>query len=246
MIFDRKTYFDSVRAPLFGGSMNQRQVDGQEFILTAWETYCSDHDQRWLANFLAQSFHETSQQMWPIEEYGKGGNADYAQPDPVTGQRYYGRGLIQLTWAENYQRADSEFGWSGAASCYWNPELQLEPDVSARTGYRGCAQGWFRRDGAGAQTFGRYFNAATDDAFNSREIVNGDKNVVPDWSNNVSIGNLIKGYHEKFLAALKAAFRDDTVPPPEPTPQARVLITVAAPPEVKVEVKVINSSTDEV
>ena len=35
--FDRETYFDAVRGPLFGGSMTEGQVIGQEAILLAWE-----------------------------------------------------------------------------------------------------------------------------------------------------------------------------------------------------------------
>ena len=109
--FLRKTYFDGVRASLFAGSLTSRQVDGQNFILDAWEKYVPDHDVRWLANFLAQVYHETSQEMWPIEEHGKGSGQPYGVPDPITGQTYYGRGFVQLTWKDNYQRADVGCTW---------------------------------------------------------------------------------------------------------------------------------------
>ena len=37
ILFDRKTYFDTVRDSLFAGKMSQQQVDGQEHILDTWE-----------------------------------------------------------------------------------------------------------------------------------------------------------------------------------------------------------------
>ena len=58
---------------------------------------------------------------------------------------------------------------------------------------------------SGKQTLERYFNETTDNSYGAREIINGDKSKVPSWSNGVCIGNLIKGYHIDFLAALEAA-----------------------------------------
>jgi len=66
-------------------------------------------------------------------------------------------------------------------------------------------EGWFRSDKSGLQNLDRYFNETCDDSYGAREIINGDKHIVPSWSGGVSIGNLIKGYHINFLAALEAA-----------------------------------------
>lgn len=55
----------------------------------------------------------------PIAEYGAEG-ADYAP--------YYGRGLVQLTWVENYQAFSS---WSGVDAVS-NPDIVLNPDISAK------------------------------------------------------------------------------------------------------------------
>lgn len=239
MSFDRKTYFDSVRGSLFAGTMTQQQVNGQEYILDAWETYVPGHDMRWLANFLAQAAHETGFTMWPIAEY-HGAEQPYGQPDPETKQRYYGRGLIQITHRENYAKTDKELHLSGDESCEWHADNMLLPDVSAMAGYQGMREGWFRSDSKGKQAFSRYFNDLTNDPYGAREIVNGDKTVVPSWSSGVSIGNLIKGYHEKFLTALKSSFRGEPLPPPEPASPVVVTITVGAPPEVRVEVRVVQ------
>jgi hypothetical protein len=96
-------------------------------------------------------------------------------------------------------------------------------------------EGWFRSDSKGRQTFIRYFDDNTDDAYGAREIINGDKTKVPSWSNGVSIGNLIKGYHQKFLAALNAANVPAPAPEPEPETEPRVLVYKS--PGVSVEVR---------
>src|SRR5262245_18717590 len=177
MHFDRKVFFDNVRSSLFSGSMTQSQVDGMEAILTGWEEARPTDDLRWLAYFLATAYHETSKAMQPVEEYGKGGDADYAQPDPDTGECYYGRGFVQLTWKENYQRADDELGCNSVHQ----PEQQLEAKISGATGYLGMDEGWFRSDSQGRQTLGRYFSNTHDDPYGAREIINGDKKTVPSW-----------------------------------------------------------------
>src|SRR5262245_40113966 len=101
MLFNRQTYFDIVREEPFNGSLTQQQVDGQNIILDYWESYAPGVgwvDLRWLAYMLATTYHECAGTMWPIEEYGKGKGQSYGVPDSTTGQTYYGRGFVQLTW----------------------------------------------------------------------------------------------------------------------------------------------------
>jgi Chitinase class I len=239
MNFDRKIYFDHVREELFDGAMSQSQVDGQEAILTGWEERRSGDDIRWLANFLAQSAHETGFKMQPVEEIG-GADQPYGQPDPETGQCYYGRGFIQITHKENYERADNEVGCDSVA----HPEQQLEALISGATGYRGMQEGWFRSDSHGKQTFARYFNAKTDDPYGAREIVNGDKKTVPDWSNGVSIGNLIAGYHRSFLAALEASLLEID-PGPEPMSDLIVDIPLGVPFTIRVDGQIVLQGGDD-
>jgi predicted chitinase len=206
-LFDRKVFFDSVRGSLFDGALSQQQVDGQNAILADWEgTYASQYqDLRWLSYPLATTKHETANTMWPIEEYNKGAGMEYGKKDPKTGKVYFGRGDVQLTWAENYQKATARLGLSGDDDLYWHPERALDPFLAGHIMFRGMIEGWFRSDSGGKQTLSRYFNDTTDDAYMAREIINGDRKTIPNWSNGVSIGNLIKGYHEKFLTALEAS-----------------------------------------
>lgn len=209
-VLDRKIFYDQVRKKPFGGSLSQAQVDGMDMILNTYERVYPEWDLRWIAYALATTYHETSQTMQPIAEYKKGGSAAYAKADPVTGQKYYGRGFVQLTWADNYKRADEKLGLTGEDSCYLHADNQLRGEIASPTMYRGMSEGWFRSNSAGAaQTLQLYFNDTRDDPFGAREIINGDKNKVPSWSNGVSIGNLIKGYHQSFLVALEMSVRTE-------------------------------------
>lgn len=221
MKFNREIFFDSVRGSLFNGSLTQQQVDGMNYKLSVWEDHPYSTDLRWLSYPLATSKHETASTMWPIEEYGKGKGMSYGVKDPETGQTYYGRGDVQLTWRDNYTRADRELGFSGADSLEWHADRALDPAVSADVMYKGMVEGWFRQ----GRYLAKYFNATTDDAFGARDIINGDMNKVPSWSNGVKIGTLIAGYHDKFLAALKAAQVVEPVPVPE---TVEIALTVPA------------------
>jgi hypothetical protein len=229
MLFDRTVYFDKVRTDLFAGALSQQQVDGQNDIIDVWETLPSRFpdlvlDVRWLAYMLATTYHETSQEMWPIEEYGKGAGMSYGAPDSETGQTYYGRGYVQLTWRDNYARATTELELTGLDDLVWHAANALDPVIAAKVMYRGMYRGWFRSDSKGPQTLPRYFSDTVDDAYTAREIINGDKTTIPSWSYGESIGVLIAGYHQKFLSALDEASAS-VAPQPEPDEIPTVTIT---------------------
>ena len=215
MLFNRVKFFNSVRDTLFSGSLSQQQVDGMNFKLAAWEKNPRSDDLRHLANAFATSYHETAKSMWPVEEIGKGAGRPYGKPHPKTGLVYYGRGDVQLTHYENYVRATTKLGLTGDNDLEWHPEKALDPTISADVMYQGMTDGWFRKDSKGPHDLARYFNDDVDDAFNAREIINGDKKTVPKWSNGVSIGNLVKTYHNKFHFALKSSFIEPVPPEPE-------------------------------
>lgn len=223
MRFDRKIFFDSVRPTLFHGSMKQQQVDGMNFKLAAFEERASEGtDLRWPAYCFATSYHETAATMWPIEEYGKGKGMEYGVPDPTTGQVYYGRGDVQLTWADNYKFATEKLGLTGTADdLYWHASKALDPTISARVMMRGMRDGWFRKDKYGPHKLERYFDDKTDDPFQAREIINGDKYKVPDWSGGFTIGDLIAGYHKNFLTAFQKSLVKPA-PPPVQVPTIQV------------------------
>ena len=230
--FNRDIYFDIVRDSLFGGSLTQQQVDGQNFILEVWATKAATYDLRWLAYALATTFHETAQTMWPIEEYGKGAGQSYGKVDPETGQAYYGRGFVQLTWRDNYARADRELGFSGDQSCEWHAENALDPKTAAAIMFRGMAFGWFRPP----NQLDVFFNETVDDPYGAREIINGDKHYVPEWGGGKNVGNIIKGYYELFKYATNESWSDFIRPPMPPKPTGLV-VRVIAPPGVTIIVE---------
>jgi putative chitinase len=235
--FDRDIYFAEVRQQPFGGHLTQEQVNGQNFLLDAWERNPLSEDLRHLAYALATTMHETSSTMLPIEEYGKGQGMAYGKKDPQTGQTYYGRGYVQLTWRDNYVKATRELGLEGDDDLEWHAARALDPMIAAHTLYLGMTEGWFRGDSKGRQTLARYFDHDTDDPYGAREIVNGDKHIVPNWSGGVSIGKLIAGYHKDFLMALHAAVIEIVaVPEPEPEPLV-VTVRIVVPPGVVVKVE---------
>jgi len=186
-LFERKLFFDEVRVTLFSDSLSQGQVDGMNAMLDAWEriSLVKDVDLRHLAYMLATDYHETAYTMQAIEEYGKGAGYDYGEPDPTTGECYYGRGLVQLTWADNYIHAGEQVH----VDLYWRPELALEMPIAVRVIMRGMAEGWFT-----GKKLSDYIHGNECDFVEARRIVNGTDRA-----------ETIAGYADKFQSALLVA-----------------------------------------
>jgi hypothetical protein len=235
MPFDRTIFFDSVRASLFPKGLTQQQVDGMNFKLDVWEKMHSDADVRWLAYALGTCKLETASTMWPVEEIGKGKAQPYGRPDAVTGLAYYGRGDVQLTWSTNYQKMTKLLGLAGADDLYWHPERALDPAISANVMYLGMMQGTFRPP----HKLPTYFSRTRDEPIPARNIINGDTNTVPKWSNGASIGSIVASYHRSFLAALQAAKVDAPPAPPTPTPPAPAVVHIT----LKIEVTPAGAAT---
>lgn len=226
-MIDRGIFFDKVRAKPFGGKLAQSQVDGMNYILDEWERKPLSDDLRHLAYPLATTYHECSGTMQPIEEYGKGSGQPYGVPDKTTGQTYYGRGYVQLTWADNYKKMTQALGLTGDDDLYLHASRALDPKIAADVMFHGMWNGSFRPP----NRLDTFFNATDDDAYRARDIINGDRSIVPKWSNGVSIGNLIKDYHQNFLDALHAANVEEE---PNPTIGEAIEITIKAPPNVPI------------
>lgn len=210
-MIDRETFFDRIRTSLFGGNLNQSQVDGIDNLIDVWEKYFEAANPRdgnkWLAYCMATVFHETDQKMQPIEEYGQGEGQPYGAPTGPYGQCYYGRGHVQLTWEENYVKATQCLAdnYQIAVDVHKEPEHMLTDQVSALVLYDGMINGWYT--GVGLP---QYFNSTIEDPVNARKIVNAlDK------------ADLIAGYYQSFKAAI--------VTMPESEPQlALPLLTISS------------------
>lgn len=197
-IKNQTTFFSYIRRAPFGGRLTQNQIDGINVILEQWEFYKLT-DRRWLANILAQIFHETGGKLQPIRETNASTDAQAKSrleaawksgelgsvKTPYWRDGWFGRGFIQLTHKVNYEKLGDELG----VDLVSNPARGMDPVISARIAIVGMTRGLFT-----GKKLSDYFNDKVDDAEGARRIVNGtDK------------AKLIAGYHKNFLDAIEAA-----------------------------------------
>lgn len=194
-MINRKFFFDHAKQTLFGGSLTVKQVAGITAILNEWETNYAKKDDRWLAYMLATTHHETGRTMQPIEEYGKGKGRPYGSrlkmaknsagnriPYTDTTEIFYGRGFVQLTWYENYDKAGKKLG----KNFLQNAKGVMDITNATKIMFVGMMEGWFT--GAKLSTF---FNGATEDWKNARKIING-----------LDRADLIKDYGLKYYGCI--------------------------------------------
>jgi hypothetical protein len=105
----------------------------------------------WLAYGLATAWHEA--RFEPVEEIGKGRGKRYATPGarsngkigPVYGgQPPYGRGLVQVTWVDNYEWLDAAAAAAGLirkGDLLKDFGLALRPDIAALALVKGMEDG---------------------------------------------------------------------------------------------------------
>jgi len=202
-----KAFFDTVRPMFRGDTLTPAQVSGMNHLLAAWADWGTP-DVRHLAYALATSFHETGQRMNPVREgfatsdaaarrivsrytYGKTGapRMSGSRRRVTNGLVYYGRGDVQLTWADNYARMGAVLG----IDLEGNPDLALDPATSKRILVEGLTRGASNRGDFTGLSVEDFFNASKNDPVGARRVVNGtDK------------AREIAGYHAIFLRGLRA------------------------------------------
>ncbi|EGR0718702.1 hypothetical protein B7489_08770 [Vibrio alginolyticus] len=186
-----------INAVFFRGEMTKEQSLGcDRYILT----YFLLRSKRmhiplsYLAYSLATVYHETAYNMQPVEEDGKGVGHEYGVLDPVTGQAYYGRGDVQVTWKYNYERLSKLLfntdTLEQGVDLVNNPDLLLTPIYSAQATLLGMATGLFT-----GKKYSDYLDQETPDYTNARRIING-----------VDRSETIAGYAHDFERALKLGF----------------------------------------
>lgn len=186
------------------GTLNQSQVDGFDNIMNAVNKRVGNaNNPLYVAYTLATTWHETATKMKAIAEYGAGKSRRYGKwfensKGEKYGHRngnyeyyleseyphlYFGRGLPQLTWLDNYIKMGEILDIDLAN----NPELALNQDVSAAIMIEGMLRGSFT--GLSLLKCIRYGSYA--EFVYSRRIINGtDKD------------DLIAKYAVKFLECL--------------------------------------------
>jgi hypothetical protein len=137
---------------MFNGKLSSSQVNGLDNILLA----CAK--KHWTvahtAYALATALHETAKTMQPIKEYGgpkyytklydvrgdKPARAiQHGNTSPGDGPKYCGRGFVQLTWKDNYARAERET----RSPLVSNPDLAMDTAIASAIMVSGMSQGWF-------------------------------------------------------------------------------------------------------
>lgn len=185
---DLKPFFDHIRTPLFG-RLSAKQVSGHEDIVNELKTRGVPLPEA--AYVLATAYHETAKTMQPVREGLRA--SDAWRKKNLRYYPWYGRGHVQLTWEENYRKADQKLGLGGALVA--NPDVALDPQVSAQVLVLGSVQGWFAGDKKGRHTLARHITTGTRAEYKqARRIINiMDK------------ADLIAGYALVYKEALQKA-----------------------------------------
>ena len=194
-----RKFFDTTRAGVMGPTLDDNEVSGATAILEAM----AGLPIAWCAYALATSWHETAHTMQPIKEFG-GPNYFFRRYDiqgqnprlarqlgntvPGDGVQFAGRGYVQITGRQNYERAGKKLG----VDLIKNPDMALDKTIAASILRYGMRDDWFTGRG-----FSHYLPAsgpATKAQFQSaRRIING-----------IDKAALIAGYAAQFQQALIA------------------------------------------
>jgi putative chitinase len=219
MRIDRKRFFDGYRREF--KRLSQSQVVAIEQLLDFLHDEENVNDIRHVSYILATIKHETADTFLPIEEYGKGKGRTYGKKDPATGQAYYGRGYVQLTWKRNYQLLGKEFG----VDLVNKPSLALKPEIAWSITTHGMSEGVFT-----GKKLSDYISGAKCDYVSARKIINGTDRA-----------RLIADYAEDFERILRAAHSPrlsdgvkEVLKPEQPAPESLSadLPAVAVPADV--------------
>lgn len=169
-MFHRDRFFNHIRLKVFGRRLTQDQVDGITHILDFWEANNAGGDLRKLAYIFATVTWETAKSMQPITEQG---SDEYLRTRKYW--PYIGRGLVQLTWEDNYRRMSNvlnrEYGFN--IDLVKNPGLANQWEYALPIIFEGMFRGATDKGEFTGKALEDYFDAEKDDALGARAIVNG-------------------------------------------------------------------------
>ena len=141
--------------------LDDYQKSNARIIMDECIRYTSDMKQ--LAYILSTAIGECS--LRPIKEWRAPEGSDLWNIQNAywyTG--FYGRGYVQITWQYNYER----FGQLLGVDLVGNPDLALQPDISAKIMCIGMSQGLFT-----GKRLSDFLGDGRDDWNGARTIVNG-------------------------------------------------------------------------
>ena len=165
-------------------------------------------DLRWVADMMGTALGETGINLAPVREGFKTTDAEarayvkrrgYRYAVVINGHCYYGRGLVQATWLDNYKKltviAREQFeqglfpDLTEPPDFVNNPDLLLQPRWAVWAMFEGMIRGTFTK-----KKLADFYNDTTTDFVNSRKIINGLDRAAE-----------IGGYKKQFYADLVAS-----------------------------------------
>ena len=199
---DRAKFFTAFRSQV--GALDNSQVQGYNAIFDYWDK-SNLSDSRWLAYVLATAFHETGEYTQPVREgfastdqgsinavtqlFNSGRiSFNYALPES-NGKSYFGRGLVQITFGDNYKRLGQAIGIGN--QLYDNPSLALDMDIAVKILFKGMVDGLYT-----GKSLRKYFFEERNDWDGARDIIN------PGEQSRFQIPSKVAGYGQKFLRCL--------------------------------------------
>lgn len=200
-MINRDKFYSKVRPIFWPRGLSVSTFKGTQAILDEWEKRKLT-DLRHLAYMLATVFHETGGKMTPVKELGgpkyffkmydiKGDRPALAKRNgniyPGDGAKYYGRGLPQITWRDNYRRMGNLIG----VDLETYPDKALDQHVAILILFEGMLRAKSGRGDFTGKSLEDYFNDKVNDPVGARRVIN-----VQDKAREIA------GYHSVFLDAL--------------------------------------------
>ena len=146
------------------GTLEQSFVDGVNLVVAESEKEELEYNQT--AYVLATAYHESAGTFLPVKEaYWLSENW---RKQNLRYYPYYGRGLVQITWKENYSKAGNKLGYGEQFAN--NPDMVMDQDISVKILVRGSKEGWFT-----TRKLSDYIDKeqSKKDYTNARRIING-------------------------------------------------------------------------
>lgn len=203
-MFNQSKLFSLMREQIFNGSIkDQRTVETITTMLNVWESKYASSPIEFLAYAFATAYHETQFVLYPNKELGgpqyltrmydiRGDRPTlakrYGNIHPGDGILFAGKGLVHITWRNNYRKMGNKLG----VNLEDNPNLALDINIAVLILFEGMFTGLF----TGVSLYDCYTNGSFN-AIKARKIINGtDK------------AKEISEYYYTFLAILENSFED--------------------------------------
>lgn len=178
-MINRKLFFAGYKSKF--GNLNQRQVNGLEFLLTEFDKSILFDTKAKISYALATIKRETADTFQPVKEgywitnnrvqklynyyYNHNRHAlDTIFPNGLAGKNYLGRGRIQTTHNYNYKNIGDKLG----IDLLNNPDLALDNETDWKILELGFSTGIWT-----GKKLSNYINDDIVDYYNARKIVNG-------------------------------------------------------------------------